>query len=315
MELAASGEILQKMAEAEGIDINALSDEDIASLLIELQGGEKVATATPNNDPNPKQTKEASMENELTNADVAVELAKIAQANGIDLDEIEREEYHEAFDKLAERMSDPTYYEEKLAQEEKLAESEALGRHMAQAFVDELNKSAGFREAYAVGRGLGGMSRTRAAYEAAKGTADKGLTRLGKAVRGGERGARKRTTAGMEGVPKERRGMAARLSKADEEFKNRQMGRRVAGGAALLGAGGAAGAALAKGKGKEKKSFDEAFESDAVAVAQHILMENELIDPVEIELSKFASFAGPEYDQAVEERAYELLDEHGWLEG
>lgn len=306
MELALSGEILQKMAQAEGIDLDTLSEGDIADLLAMVQG-EKVAAS--HDSPNPlehaEETKKAShnMSNELTVADVAAEMGKIAMAEGIDLSQVPREEYTEAFDKLAERMQDPTYFE----MNEKLAEADAIGRHMAHSFVDELEKQSGAREMmYAAG------SRAKGILGAAKGKLDDAATAVGTKARGGKEALTDRvrkSVAASGGTNSDHRKLVASLSKQDEELKSRSLGRRLLGGAAATGVAGTGGAAYAM----NKKSFDESFEDDAVAFANSILVEGGHIEPMEISFSKFASYAGEEYVSAVEAHANELLAEAGWL--
>jgi hypothetical protein len=126
-----------------------------------------------------------------------------------------------------------------------------------------------------------------------------------------------RLGAKMEGALKRRfQGGAVPLNRAEGDAAaakaRRVLGRAVAGtgATALVGTGAALGAS-----GRNKQSLDEAFESDAVALASHILVENEKVaaDSVEIEFSDFAKFAGDEYFAALEQRATELLEEHGWL--
>ena len=141
VDLANAGVLLQKLAAEQGVDLNALSDVDVADLLTDLMPGEPAATA-------PETQKESAMAdttttapqipNELTYADVAAELAKVAAAEGIDMSGVSREEYHEAFDALATRMTTPEFAAEKTAEAEtaeKLAEADLIGRQMAASFI------------------------------------------------------------------------------------------------------------------------------------------------------------------------------------
>ena len=149
-ELAAAGELLQKIAQQEGIDLSQLSDEDVAELMVDLlpktaadEGEHESAREESGDRKKEKKKEEAKMASEITFADVAVELNKVAASEGIDLDGLSREQYHELFDIVAESMQDPDYMENKLAQDEanaKLAEADALGRYMAHAFMNELGE-------------------------------------------------------------------------------------------------------------------------------------------------------------------------------
>lgn len=143
-DLAASGELLQKMASEEGIDLDTFSASDTADLLVMLQGG-KVAGAQ--NNPEQGTTKEAAMDDDktqdaLTHADVARELAKIAQANNVDLTDVPRETLFEWYDNLAAQMQDPEYQAKVAEEQAKLAEADGLGRYMARSFWDEISKLA-----------------------------------------------------------------------------------------------------------------------------------------------------------------------------
>ena len=152
VELAAAGELLQKIAEQEGIDLSQLSDEDVAELMADLlpktaadEGEHESAREESSENPKKKKKEEAKMASDVTFADVAVELNKVAANEGIDLDSLDRAQYHELFDIVAESMQDPEYMENKLAEDEanaKLAEADALGRYMARAFMDEQEKIA-----------------------------------------------------------------------------------------------------------------------------------------------------------------------------
>lgn len=307
MALATGGEVLQKIASEEGIDLDALGEDDIADLLVQLQGGQAGVSE-------PDHTKEASQntmsyDNEITYADVAAELAKTASANGIDLDQVSREEYHQAFDALAEQMSDPSYFEKKAEAQEKLAEADAIGRAMARSFLDELD---------------GGQAKVASRWKAIKDS-----------VMGAERGAAGRVGGWTRKVPGGEKAHAAlkRRFQGDVVPTNAMDGneaaakaQRVLGRSALAGsaaAGTAAGGgavAYKRRKGrdgdKEKQSFDEAFESDAIAYANTLLVENGLADPrlTDTEFSKFAAFADDDYAEAVESRAWELLAEHGYVD-
>ena len=105
VEMAAAGELLQKIAEQEGIDLSQLSDEDVAELMVDLlpktaadEGEHESAREESSEDRKEKKKKEeAKMASQITFADVAVELNKVAASEGIDLDALDRSEYHELF--------------------------------------------------------------------------------------------------------------------------------------------------------------------------------------------------------------------------
>lgn len=150
VDLSNAGLLLQKLAEEEGVDLNSLSDADVADLLTDLLPGENAQ----NNDGEPQQKESSAMSDttvpeHLTYADVAVELAKFAADNGIDLNAVSREEYHDAFSALSERMQDPDYLQAKVAEyevNEKVAEAQYIGREMALSFIETLqDKEAGAR--------------------------------------------------------------------------------------------------------------------------------------------------------------------------
>lgn len=316
IDLANASHVLQKIAEQEGIDIDTLSDEDVANLLTDLLPPEKIASHPQ--EPQKEETMSTTIPNEITNADVAVELGKIAQAEGIDLNEISREEYHAAFEDLAYRMSDPSYFEEKVASEQRLAEGREFGAAMAEGFVaklaeledEETKEASKMQAAKDAIRGAAGKVRGAASSAAGKvrGAAsaaaekERGASqRLGYFLRGGAKGATKRVAAGTNAF--------------EDAAKSRRVGRAALGGAAATAAAGGAAAAASR----KKQSFDEAFEQDAVAYANHLLIENGIVEPSKVasentEFSDFAAVAGDEYYAAVEERAAELLQEHGYLD-
>lgn len=137
-ELANASAILNKIAADTGVDLNKLSEEDIAELLTDLLPPSTTTDTTPT------PTKEAQMTTQLTTADVALELSKIASDDGIDMSKVSKEEYAEAFDALAARMSDPSYAQTKVAAEEeeaKLAEAYNQGARMADGFLDRLKQA------------------------------------------------------------------------------------------------------------------------------------------------------------------------------
>jgi hypothetical protein len=313
-ELAAAGELLQKVAEDQGIDLTQLSDDDVAELMVDLMPSklaaeepekgetkehEKKETKAEEKKEDKGEDKKASIPEGLTFADVAVELSKAAAAEGVDLSQLSREDYHAAFDAIATRMASPEFAVEKQAAEEaqaKIAEADALGRVMARAFMDEQAKVAasplralpeGARQA--IGKAVGAVKRQgAAAVEGAKG--------LPKQISEGAAGAKKKLEMGiakrLEGPAKER------LERSKSMVST---GAKAVGATALGGAGFAAGRASKDDGGKRKKSAAE-IEAAALELARNFLAENG-IDP---DTGKQAS------DPDVEARALEILKEAGY---
>lgn len=330
IDLANASHVLQKIAEQEGIDIDTLSDEDVANLLTELLPPEKIASHPQEHQK--EETMSTTIPNEITNADVAVELGKIAQAEGIDLNEISREEYHAAFEDLAYRMSDPSYFEEKVASEQRLAEGREFGAAMAEGFVAKLaeleEETEETKEASKAGEIAHAVKETvrktkgqaRRAFGKAKDQAGAAVDKAKGAVRGAASAAGESERAFHGGLG---RAMPKRLTRAvagklEGSAKDRLERARVLVGRGTTAAV-AGGGAAAYGASRKKESFDEAFEQDAVAYANHLLIENGIVEPSKVasentEFSDFAEFAGDEYYAAVEERAAELLQEHGYLD-
>ena len=130
-------ELFEKTAAAEGIDLEDMSDEELAELYnhyvenvlpeqIEAVEGEKAASA---------------------NEAVVEMFQKTASAEGIDLSEFDEEELEGLFAHYVEnvlplQLGDADATDKVADAQEKLAEAEILGRHMARAYMDELNKVA-----------------------------------------------------------------------------------------------------------------------------------------------------------------------------
>lgn len=316
VEMAAAGELLQKIAEQEGIDLSQLSDEDVAELMVDLlpktaadEGEHESAREESSEDRKEKKKKEeAKMASQITFADVAVELNKVAASEGIDLDALDRSEYHELFDIVAESMQDPEYMENKVAQDEataKLAEADALGRYMARAFMDE-------QEKIAVSAGLKAKVYAEKARRFVMGIPGKARelegrasTAVGRALRGGEGSemsqARRRLGVTGSGPLTEAADKMLPNELANQARTSKNIGRAAIGaGAATLAAGGGYAASRMGSDGKKKKAFDE----EALEMARGYLLENG-IDPDTGD--KLAS------DDDVAERAAEILAEAGWL--
>jgi hypothetical protein len=127
-------ELFEKTAAAEGIDLDEMSDEDLAELYehyvenvlpLQLDGGSE---------------KEAA-------AQVFDLFQKTAAAEGIDLDEMSDDEIEGLYEHYVEnvlplQIGDEDAEEKVADAQEKLAEAEILGRHMARAYADEIDKVA-----------------------------------------------------------------------------------------------------------------------------------------------------------------------------
>lgn len=153
--IAEATQVLQKIAEEEGVDLNSLSEDQQNALLGQLVG-EEGGEDTGDGDAGGEEVDKAAS---LTPYDVHQELSKVAQVEGIDLNQVDREEYNAAFDKLAEDMRDPSYFEKRAEEQQKIAEADAVGRVMAHSFHDELNKIAAGGKAEAVRAALGRVAR------------------------------------------------------------------------------------------------------------------------------------------------------------
>ena len=136
LEKAASVRLFEKAAAAEGVDLDTLDVNQVEDLYAAFLSDQS----------DDDYTKEASAMN-----DEIVDLfEKTAAAEGIDLDEMEDHELAELYNHYVENVLPEQvdeYEKEASAYEiddatEKLAEAEILGRHMARAYMDEMDKEA-----------------------------------------------------------------------------------------------------------------------------------------------------------------------------
>lgn len=135
-------ELFEKTASSEGIDLDELADDDLAALFEHYV--ENVLPEQLAEDEYGEGEKEASAD------DVLDLFEKTASDEGIDLDEMSDEDLVELYEhyvenvlpkQLADGLDEED--EEKVADaQEKLAEAEILGRHMARAYMDEMDKEA-----------------------------------------------------------------------------------------------------------------------------------------------------------------------------
>jgi len=253
--LAAAGDLVSKIAAEEGVDLNAFSDEEVGAMINEVAfggGGQ------------PKVAHERSASSEITVADVAQELSKVAAAEGVDLSDLSREEYSAALNAMHGEMSDPSYYQSKVAMEEKVAEADMLGRVMAHSFMDEREKialtmgeakergSAALGSAKTRASELGAAAKSRASSAAA--SADKGVQSLG---------------SKLDRAIKSRQLAAGKTVGASSANKLRAMG----GGLGAAGLLAASGIGYAAKKGVEKLRDKQSYDEDVVATAIALLEE------------------------------------------
>lgn len=135
-------ELFEKTASSEGIDLDELADDDLAALFEHYV--ESVLPEQLAEEEYEEGEKEASAD------DVLDLFEKTASDEGIDLDEMSDEDLVDLYEhyvenilpeQLADGLDDED--EEKVADaQEKLAEAEILGRHMARAYMDEMDKEA-----------------------------------------------------------------------------------------------------------------------------------------------------------------------------
>lgn len=135
LEKAASVRYFEKAAAAEGVNLDELDEGQVEELYASFIHN----TASTVDD----HSKEASaMDNEIVDL-----FEKTAAAEGIDLDAMDNDELAELYNHYVENVLPEQLGEtEKDASEEeayeKLAEAEILGRHMARAYMDEMDKEA-----------------------------------------------------------------------------------------------------------------------------------------------------------------------------
>lgn len=133
LEKAASVRLFEKAAAAEGINLAELSESQVEDLYAAYQ-------------------QHSSEDNTPMNDELIDLFEKQAAYEGVDLDGLSDDELAYVFNNFVENISDDSGdygyeddyqddYEEEEAYE-KLAEAEILGRHMARAYMDEIEKNA-----------------------------------------------------------------------------------------------------------------------------------------------------------------------------
>lgn len=236
---------------------------------------------------------EAYDDEDLQKTAAAEMLVKLAEEEGVSLDEFSDEEIAGMINDLYQEGGEQQVSEEP-AEEEKVAEADFLGRVMAHSMVQELNEIE--KEAGAKWDAVkGGASK---AWGAVKGVAGKAVEQA-KGLHEGAVGAKQALTGKSYGrkltpeVRKKLRGEAWEAAKPGLKT--------VGAGAALLGAG-ETGRRI--GRGAKKKEAEVDFDKIAEQRALEMLAEAGYQVEDQGEQEKFA--------EAVEARAYEMLKEAGY---
>lgn len=288
-EIQAAALLLEKYAADAGLDLNAMPEEEFVGLLHQIAG----SNTTPVGDDGTNQVKEASMEQQqiqLTPQDVHLELTKVAAAEGVDINTVSREEYHELFNAMVQEMQDPAYAEKVAAEEAAMAEAYAnyeAGDRMADAFLLKLAAADIVTEEQLKQAGVGDTAKR--VWEGTKNMARQAGSKAKE----------------LEGRASDAMGRAAGNMgpKADRQ----STGRRVLGAMAATGAAGVGAGAAMRG-GKKKEASDEEFAQDVLKVASDILVANginpETFEPLEQ--------PEPSYEDQVKIAAFELLKQHGF---
>jgi hypothetical protein len=262
--LEAASHLLKQAADEQGVDLDSFSEEDLSNMLTEIvsdqgegggEGGDEGGGDAGGGD-------EGKTASDITVADVSFELTKRAAAEGVDLSELDPEEYSEIFDKVAMEMTNPEYVEEQQKLAEQIDTMDELGRIAARGFVDEINKLAGDddddeddedkkkRRAEAFGEKKAAIKdKAKALYEGAKAVGGKAVNKAGRAER--------RVSEAVG------RATSKNKSQNFEQMQNR--GRKVLGGAVGVGAAGTGAGVLATRK-KKASLEDAALVADAIDV-------------------------------------------------
>lgn len=299
-QIEAAGLLVKQACDEQGVDIDNLSDAEVQGMLLTVMGktaGDEAAA----------EVAEAPEGEDVTVADVALEVSKRAAAEGFDLSSLSREQYDVVFQKVASEMTDPEAREKAAAEQAATAQYEGaklamqeFGELAADAFVERLNKLA---EEDETPKGKADDKDKKPKKEdeddeklaSAKEKVLGKLKNLGASASSGAKKLPGKADKGVQRVgEKTMNVIGAGAEKAHPKTK------RIAGGAALA-TGGAAGAggALALKRHKEKKAE---IEEEALKVARQTLLDNG-IDP-----DTGAKLASSE----VLDRAAEMLREAGY---
>lgn len=349
--LATAGEILVKLAEEEGIDLDQLSETELLGLVNTLRGE---GTTNLNDAEHRKEASYTMNENQITDAQfdalVMQETMKVAAANELDITDLSVEDLAELRHAVASEIAeDPDAYFAKTAAAEefqsKVAEADYLGRLMAHSFADEL----GLEKVAKAPR----MDPNSAEFKALpQGQRDAVMAELSRSAKGQSKSNKPAPNgfAAMEsrsGIKAHEKGVAegvlsrGRVSAARDKVKNylsehvaapvgraalttgRALGvsgRRAAqatGGAALgLGGLAAAGGLYAGARhvaraGARDAQEKNSFDELALERAREFLA-SQGIDP---DSGEKVAASEAEIDDALNARALELLEEAGWSVG
>lgn len=294
LEKAASVRLFEKAAAAEGVDLDLLDVEQVEDLYAAFLSNQSYYDTT---------TKEASAMNE----EIVDLFEKTAASEGIDLDDMADHELAELYNHYVENVlplqieeyeKEASYgYDEVDEATEKLAEAEILGRHMARAYMDELDKEAAaptrrdvFTNLAGAGKAQGIMGRLgryatesrlgqavgagsarseaghRAGAKASQGVMDKAIRKAQKAARkqkGGKLTEQQAATIRRNVIQKtdSSKAVAKGQRAGQQQFERRVgMGLTAAGG---LGTAGAAG--LGYKAMKKESSWDGGYTVEDVA--------------------------------------------------
>jgi hypothetical protein len=275
-------ELFEKTAADEGINLDDMADDELAELYthyvdnvlpLQVEEYEKEASASP----------------EVSEEDIVLGLfQKTASASGIDFDDYSESEVVDLYNHYVEnvlplQMGDKTAAAEVEEAQEKLAEAEILGRHMARAYMDELDKEASMKD-----KARGGYDKAKSGVQRGYSAAKEKASEAGGAMRRGASAAGSAFKAQQlrEGLAemKKAKGMSARTKRGKAKIEAaRKAGKMKAlrGGGKTMAAYGAGGAALygaKKGIDAMCKEFffeeiDEAIEMLAEERAGELLFE------------------------------------------
>lgn len=351
--LATAGEILVKLAEEEGIDLDQLSETELLGLVNTLRGD----GTTNLNDPEPRKEASQTMdENQITEAQfdalVMQETAKVAAAHELDIASLSIEDLTELRAAVAEEIAaDPDAYFAKTAAEEefqaKVAEADYMGRLMAHSFADELGLSgekiarapvmdpgsAEFKALPKAQQDAVMAERARVARGAGKSRAPSGSgggfaaidrkavaaekNRVSDALgRGRVAGARKSVKDYLAEHVSRPLGRASLTAGRAMGIQNRGVAKAVGGGTLAAGALGLAGAGYAGARHIARAGARDAQEKrsfDELAAERAA----EILTSMGIDPSTGEKIASSEaeIDEALNVRALELLEEAGWTIG
>lgn len=303
--ILAACQTLEKIAAEEDVDLGSMSQEDLQDMISHVM---ESGASGPNNDNGGgeggedghgaggegAEGAEGGSEGDkaasaISTLDVVMELNKRASAEGIDLSQWSREDYEAAFEKVAAELSDPE--QQKVAAV--YAQMDELGRVAARGFVDEINKLAADDDKEKAKKD-DDEDEDDAEMKVKKAAAKEKILAGAKAL-----GAKARQV-GSAAAGKEKslhQGLGKRVLPNAASETQRNVGRGLTGGAAA----GAAGGAYTFKKSRDKKAAY--LENAALELARQTLFEAG-IDPDTG--TKLAS------DEEVQERARELLREHGY---